>query len=75
MKLLIARPRPETELIQTLWGNNDYSFPSGHIAYAVVFYGFLFYLFGHLYFNNLLAHVYQLFGLFIYFAKFFLYGL
>ncbi len=44
LKLLISRPRPETELIQTLRGDNGYSFPSGHIAYAVVFYGFLFYL-------------------------------
>lgn len=43
LKLLISRPRPDG-LIQTLLGNNDYSFPSGHIAYAVVFYGFLFYL-------------------------------
>ncbi len=44
LKLLIGRPRPETELIQTLGVDNGYSFPSGHIAYAVVFYGFLFYL-------------------------------
>ncbi|MFH0768535.1 MAG: phosphatase PAP2 family protein [Chloroflexota bacterium] len=43
LKSLISRPRPDG-LIQTLLGNNDYSFPSGHIAYAVVFYGFLFYL-------------------------------
>ncbi len=44
LKLLISRPRPETELIQALRGDNGPSFPSGHIAYAVVFYGFLFYL-------------------------------
>ncbi len=42
LKMLISRPRPETALILRV--NNDYSFPSGHITYAVVFYGFLFYL-------------------------------
>ncbi len=44
LKLLISRPRPESELLQSLRGDNSYSFPSGHLAYAVVFYGFLFYL-------------------------------
>jgi len=37
LKLLISRPRPGNEL-------NVLSFPSGHATYAVVFYGFLFYL-------------------------------
>ncbi len=44
LKLLISRPRPGNELIQVLGENNGLSFPSGHITYAVVFYGFLFYL-------------------------------
>ena len=37
LKLLISRPRPVIEL-------NGLSFPSGHVTYAIVFYGFLFYL-------------------------------
>ncbi len=37
LKLLISRPRPGSDLSQL-------SFPSGHFVYAVVFYGFLFYL-------------------------------
>ncbi len=44
LKLLISRPRPVSELVQVLEENNGLSFPSGHVAYAVVFYGFLFYL-------------------------------
>ena len=44
LKLLISRPFSGTEFIQTLGVNNSHSFPSGHTAYAVVFYGFLFYL-------------------------------
>jgi undecaprenyl-diphosphatase len=44
VKLLVDRPRPSPELVQvmtTSWGE---SFPSGHAVYAMVFYGFLFYL-------------------------------
>ncbi len=44
LKLLISRPRPDSELIQVLGESSGFSFPSGHTAYAVVFYGFLFYL-------------------------------
>lgn len=44
LKLLIGRPRPVDGLIQVLSDNNGFSFPSGHITYAVVFYSFLFYL-------------------------------
>ncbi len=44
LKLLISRPRPVDGLIQVLSNNNGFSFPSGHTTYAVVFYGFLFYL-------------------------------
>ena len=44
LKLLISRPRPESGLIETLGGNNGFSFPSGHIVHAMVFYGFLLYL-------------------------------
>ena len=44
LKLLIGRPRPDSELIQILGESSGFSFPSGHTAYAVVFYGFIFYL-------------------------------
>ncbi|MBA7660813.1 hypothetical protein ES703_68819 [subsurface metagenome] len=42
LKSLISRPRPGHEFIQALGG--DAGFPSGHTTYAVVFFGFLFYL-------------------------------
>jgi len=44
LKLLISRPRPSSEIGQVLSANSGFSFPSGHTTYAVVFYGFLFYL-------------------------------
>ena len=40
LKVLIDRPRPGGELLT----NGGLSFPSGHVTYAVVFFGFLFYL-------------------------------
>ncbi|MFH1031445.1 MAG: phosphatase PAP2 family protein [Chloroflexota bacterium] len=43
LKWLISRPRPGGE-IQMLTESNGFSFPSGHIVYATVFYGFIFYL-------------------------------
>ncbi|MBI3040184.1 MAG: phosphatase PAP2 family protein [Chloroflexi bacterium] len=42
LKLLVSRPRPGHEFIQALGENGG--FPSGHTTYAVVFFGFLFYL-------------------------------
>lgn len=44
IKLAINRPRPTNELIQVLATGNESSFPSGHTLYAVIFYGFMFYL-------------------------------
>ena len=44
IKLAIDRPRPTNELIQILATGNESSFPSGHTLYAVIFYGFMFYL-------------------------------
>ena len=44
LKLLIARPRPTSELVQVLVTRNESSFPSGHTTYAVAFYGLLFFL-------------------------------
>jgi len=44
LKLLISRPRPGSELIQIMVQSNGFSFPSGHVTSAVVFYSFVFYL-------------------------------
>ena len=44
LKLLISRPRPNSGLVLLLQENNGLSFLSGYVVYAVVFYGFLFYL-------------------------------
>jgi undecaprenyl-diphosphatase len=44
LKLIISRPRPEGNLIQLIGHDTGFSFPSGHITHAFVFYGFLFYL-------------------------------
>lgn len=44
LKLAIDRPRPTNELIQVLATGNEASFPSGHTLYAMMFYGFMFYL-------------------------------
>ena len=44
LKSLVSRPRPNNELIQLLVESNGFSFPSGHVTYAIVFYGFLFYI-------------------------------
>lgn len=40
LKVLIDRPRPGSELLD----NGGLSFPSGHVIYAIAFFGFLFYL-------------------------------
>ena len=44
LKVIIGRPRLNSELIRMMGENNGFSFPSGHVTYIVVFYGFLFYL-------------------------------
>jgi undecaprenyl-diphosphatase len=44
IKLLVDRPRPSPELVQVITPTQGESFPSGHAVYAMVFYGFLFYL-------------------------------
>jgi len=44
LKLVISRPRPDGNLIQLIGHDTGFSFPSGHITHAFVFYGFLFYL-------------------------------
>jgi len=44
LKLVISRPRPGSNIIQSIVPGTGFSFPSGHVTYAFVFYGFLFYL-------------------------------
>jgi undecaprenyl-diphosphatase len=44
LKLVISRPRPDGNLVQLIGHDTGFSFPSGHITHAFVFYGFLFYL-------------------------------
>jgi len=44
VKSLVDRPRPTPDLVQVMTLSQGESFPSGHAAFAVVFYGFLFYL-------------------------------
>ncbi|HMN14016.1 MAG TPA: phosphatase PAP2 family protein [Bellilinea sp.] len=43
-KALIARPRPDASLVQVEEILHDLSFPSGHVLYFTVFFGFLLFL-------------------------------
>jgi membrane-associated phospholipid phosphatase len=43
MKMLIARPRPTVELVNVQREWQHESFPSGHVAFYVCFFGFLFF--------------------------------
>ena len=44
IKAAIARPRPAPELVMVIAPDTDGSFPSGHAAFAVLFYGWVIYL-------------------------------
>ena len=44
VKLLVARPRPEEDLVNVASVLRDYSFPSGHVVSYVSLYGFAFFL-------------------------------
>ena len=44
VKTMIQRPRPTADLVHVLRILNSYSFPSGHVVFYVVFFGFLFFL-------------------------------
>jgi membrane-associated phospholipid phosphatase len=44
IKLGIGRPRPTAEVVNVISHPSDYSFPSGHTVYYVVFLGFLWFL-------------------------------
>ncbi len=44
VKTLIQRPRPTASLVHVFRILNSYSFPSGHVMFYIVFFGFLFFL-------------------------------
>ena len=41
IKLVVHRPRPSTSLVHVMKVLNSYSFPSGHVMFYFVFFGFL----------------------------------
>ena len=45
IKLLIHRPRPKATLVRVMQILNSYSFPSGHVMFYTVFFGFLIFIF------------------------------
>jgi undecaprenyl-diphosphatase len=44
LKLIVQRPRPSADLVRVLSQLKEYSFPSGHVLYFTVFFGFLLFL-------------------------------
>jgi undecaprenyl-diphosphatase len=44
IKAIVEQPRPSADLIHVVNQLKDFSFPSGHVVYFTVFFGFLFYL-------------------------------
>jgi undecaprenyl-diphosphatase len=44
VKLIVARPRPTSDLVEVYRAVSGYSFPSGHVVQYVAFYGLLGYL-------------------------------
>jgi membrane-associated phospholipid phosphatase len=44
LKLVIARPRPDSSLIEVVKHYNHNSFPSGHVTFFIEYFGFLFFL-------------------------------
>lgn len=43
-KFLVARPRPDPTLLETIQSLHTYSFPSGHVLFYIGFFGFLLFL-------------------------------
>ena len=43
IKMLIARPRPTTDLVNVVRSLHTQSFPSGHVTFYVCYFGFLFF--------------------------------
>jgi undecaprenyl-diphosphatase len=44
VKLIVARPRPTSDLVEVYRAVSGYSFPSGHVVHYVAFFGILGYL-------------------------------
>jgi undecaprenyl-diphosphatase len=44
LKILIARPRPDSSIIEVMRQYDHNSFPSGHVTFFVEYFGFLFFL-------------------------------
>jgi membrane-associated phospholipid phosphatase len=44
LKMGIGRPRPTDALVEIFWESPGLSFPSGHVMFYTVFFGFLFFL-------------------------------
>lgn len=44
IKVLIDRPRPSADLVNVISQLSDFSFPSGHVLFFTVFFGFLIFL-------------------------------
>lgn len=42
VKIIVNRPRPTSNFVQILMAESDQSFPSGHVNFYTVFFGFLF---------------------------------
>ncbi|TAK34985.1 MAG: phosphatase PAP2 family protein [Chloroflexota bacterium] len=45
VKILVARPRPSSNVVNVFETLREYGFPSAHVTHYVIFYGFLFFLF------------------------------
>lgn len=44
IKYLVARPRPSEPLVDVVRAESGYSFPSGHVMFYTIFFGFLMYM-------------------------------
>jgi membrane-associated phospholipid phosphatase len=44
IKELIHRPRPASDLVSVIHDLDSYSFPSGHVMFYTIFFGFIFFL-------------------------------
>ena len=44
VKVVVQRPRPDPSLVNVLANLGSYSFPSGHVMFYTVYFGFLFFL-------------------------------
>ena len=57
IKSLVERPRPTPDLIRVMALDTSESFPSGHAAFVMVFYGFIFYLLPRLTVNKTVVRI------------------